>query len=140
MLTPSSELPPLPRGVPGYRGVHAYTIAQIVATIIIFVVTFTKAAPVFPVLIIVLVPVRLVIMKRLWNRETLRHVDAWACREGTPEDEEDAAAIAVSAGGGGGGGQGNTMAPDEKRIERAARNQPTTTANTTTTTTTMMEV
>jgi len=28
-------------------------------------------------------------MKKLWNRETLRYVDAWACREGTPEDTED---------------------------------------------------
>jgi hypothetical protein len=28
-------------------------------------------------------------MKKLWNRETLRHVDQWACKEGTPEDEED---------------------------------------------------
>lgn len=29
-------------------------------------------------------------MKRWWNREVLRFVDAWACREGTPEDDEDA--------------------------------------------------
>ena len=43
----------------------------------------------FPVIIIALVPVRLVIMKKLWNIETLRHVDQWACKEGTPEDEED---------------------------------------------------
>jgi hypothetical protein len=28
-------------------------------------------------------------MKRWWNREALRFVDAWACREGTPEDDED---------------------------------------------------
>jgi hypothetical protein len=28
-------------------------------------------------------------MKRWWNREVLRFVDAWACREGTPEDDED---------------------------------------------------
>jgi len=28
-------------------------------------------------------------MKRWWGRETLRFVDAWACREGGPEDEED---------------------------------------------------
>jgi hypothetical protein len=29
-------------------------------------------------------------MKRWWPREVLRFVDAWACREGTPEDDEDA--------------------------------------------------
>jgi hypothetical protein len=137
MLTPSSELPPLPRGVPGYRGVHAYTLAQIVATIIIFVVTFTKAAPVFPVLIIVLVPVRLMLMKRLWHRETLRHVDAWACREGTPEDDEDAATAAALAASGGGSGRSNAAPADEKQKERAARYQPATTTATTTTTTTM---
>ena len=28
-------------------------------------------------------------MKRLFPREVLRFVDAWACRVGTPEDEED---------------------------------------------------
>lgn len=51
--------------------------------------TLTKAAPAFPVLIIALVPFRLLFMKRWWNREVLRFVDAWACREGTPEDDED---------------------------------------------------
>lgn len=30
-------------------------------------------------------------MKKWWRREVLRFVDAWACREGTPEDDEDAA-------------------------------------------------
>lgn len=29
-------------------------------------------------------------MKRWFPREVLRFVDAWACREGTPEDDEDA--------------------------------------------------
>ena len=29
-------------------------------------------------------------MNKIWNRETLRFVDAWACRDGTPEDDEDA--------------------------------------------------
>jgi hypothetical protein len=29
------------------------------------------------------------VMNRLWNREVLRNVDAWACREGTLEDDED---------------------------------------------------
>ena len=28
-------------------------------------------------------------MRRWWNREVLRFVDAWACKVGTPEDEED---------------------------------------------------
>jgi hypothetical protein len=89
ILTPTSELPPLPEVIPSYWGIHAYTILQIVSTVAIFVVTLTKAAPMFPVIIIALVPVRLVVMKKLWNRETLRHVDQWACRGGTPEDEED---------------------------------------------------
>lgn len=31
-------------------------------------------------------------MKRWFRREVLRFVDAWACREGTPEDDEDAKA------------------------------------------------
>jgi hypothetical protein len=29
------------------------------------------------------------LMNRIWRREVLRFVDAWACREGTPEDDED---------------------------------------------------
>lgn len=56
---------------------------------VIFIVTLTKAAPAFPVLIIILVPIRLLLMNKLWDRETLRFVDAWACRKGTPEDERD---------------------------------------------------
>lgn len=55
----------------------------------IFIVTLTKAAPAFPVLIIILVPIRLLLMNQLWDRETLRFVDAWACRKGTPEDDKD---------------------------------------------------
>jgi hypothetical protein len=62
---------------------------QIVATCIIFAITLTKAGPIFPVIIILLVPIRLLVMNRIWNREVLRYVDAWACREGTPEDDED---------------------------------------------------
>ena len=61
-------------------------------TVIIFIVTLTKGAPAFPVIIIALVPIRLLVMNRIWHRETLRFVDAWACREGTPEDDEDAKA------------------------------------------------
>ena len=65
---------------------------QIVATIMIFIVTLTKGAPAFPIMVIALVPVRLLLMNKIWNRETLRFVDAWACREGTPEDDTDHAA------------------------------------------------
>lgn len=61
-------------------------------TVVIFIVTLTKGAPAFPVIIIALVPIRLLVMNKLWHRETLRFVDAWACREGTPEDDEDARA------------------------------------------------
>lgn len=66
-----------------------YTVVQIVVTVVIFIVTLTRAAPAFPVLIIILVPIRLLLMNRLWSRETLRFVDAWACRKGTPEDDKD---------------------------------------------------
>lgn len=69
---------------------HSYTLLQIFITIGIFAITFTIAAPVFPVIFIILVPIRLKVMKRIWNRDALRYVDAWACKEGTPEDEEDA--------------------------------------------------
>lgn len=60
---------------------------QIVVTIIIFIVTLTKGAPAFPLIIIALVPIRLLLMNKIWDRETLRFVDAWACRDGTPDDE-----------------------------------------------------
>ena len=89
LLTPPSELPPLPKGVKHYWGIHAYTMLQIVMTGIIFYVTLTVAAPVFPVIIIALVPVRLLVMNKVWGKETLRFVDAWACKEGAPEDDED---------------------------------------------------
>ncbi|KAF2204275.1 hypothetical protein GQ43DRAFT_438093 [Delitschia confertaspora ATCC 74209] len=72
-----------------YMPIHAYTLAQIIITVIIFIVTLTKAGPAFPIIIIALVPVRLKIMNRIWNREVLRYVDAWACRDGTVEDDED---------------------------------------------------
>ena len=79
----------MPTAVQGYLGVHVYTVVQIVFTVVIFIVTLTKGAPAFPVIIIALVPTRLLLMNKLWSRETLRFVDAWACREGTPEDDED---------------------------------------------------
>lgn len=89
MLTPPSELPALPKMVPSYLPIHAYTLTQIIVTVTIFIVTLTVAGPAFPVLIIALVPIRLFLMNRIWNRETLRFVDAWACRDGTPEGDED---------------------------------------------------
>jgi hypothetical protein len=99
LLTPPSELPALPstlvnglgrgRAVTAYLHIHLYTITQIIVTVIIFIVTLTKAGPAFPIIIIALVPVRLKVMNRVWNREVLRYVDAWACREGTVEDEEN---------------------------------------------------
>lgn len=89
MLTPQSELPSLPKTVSSYWPIHAYTMTQIVLTVGIFIVTLTIAGPAFPVLIIALVPARLFLMNRVWNRETLRFVDGWACRNGTPEDDED---------------------------------------------------
>jgi hypothetical protein len=89
LLTPPSELPHLPKGVKSYWGIHAYTILQIVMMGIIFYVTLAVAAPAFPVIIIALVPARLLVMNRLWNRETPRLVDKWACKDGTPEDDED---------------------------------------------------
>ncbi|PYH98493.1 hypothetical protein BO71DRAFT_480375 [Aspergillus ellipticus CBS 707.79] len=106
LLTPPSELPPLPPSLakeqqttpddtsppptPSYIPIHLYTLLQIIITVAIFILTLTRGAPAFPVLIVALVPFRLLIMKRWWPREVLRFVDAWACREGTPEDDEDA--------------------------------------------------
>ena len=87
LLTPPSELPQLPSAVATYLPIHLYTVLQILVTVAIFVVTLTKGAPAFPVIVIALVPFRLKVMKHWWRQETLRFVDAWACREGTPEDE-----------------------------------------------------
>ncbi|KAK0729841.1 HCO3 transporter family-domain-containing protein [Lasiosphaeris hirsuta] len=87
MATPPSELPPLPTGVT-WPSVHVYTALQIVMTGVIFGVKLTVAVPGFPIIIIILVPVRLLVMNRIWSRETLRFVDGWACREGRPEDED----------------------------------------------------
>jgi hypothetical protein len=49
-----------------------YTLLQIVLTAGIFAVTFTPGAPVFPVIIVLLVPVRLRIMNRYWAVGTLK--------------------------------------------------------------------
>lgn len=89
VITPPSELPPLPKGISSYRGIHAYTLLQVIMTGIIFYVTLTVVAPAFPVIIVLLIPARLMLMNRIWGRETLRFVDSWACKEGTPEDDED---------------------------------------------------
>jgi hypothetical protein len=89
LLTPANELPELPGSVKRYLGIHMYTAAQIIITVAIFFVTLTKGAPAFPLIIIALVPIRLWMMNKLWKRDTLRFVDAWACKDGTPEDDED---------------------------------------------------
>lgn len=89
ILTPFSELPGLPEGVKSYWGIHGYTATQITLTTVIFIVTLTKGAPSFPVIIIALVPIRLLLMNRIWDRKTLAIVDTWACRKGYPEDNLD---------------------------------------------------
>ncbi|KAK0801983.1 hypothetical protein LTR75_008453 [Friedmanniomyces endolithicus] len=89
MITAPSELPPLPPKVPSYWPVHAYTLIEIVMTVIIFIVTLTKGGPAFPIIIIALVPFRLLAMGRIWNKDVLRYVDGWACRDGCPEDDDE---------------------------------------------------
>lgn len=88
VLTPPSELEELPDGAT-WLGVHAYTVTQLVLTGVVFAITLTVAAPAFPLVIVALVPVRLTLMNRLWSLDTLRFVDAWACRPGKPEDRLD---------------------------------------------------
>lgn len=88
-LTPPSELPPLAPPLQSYWPIHAYTLLQVAVTAVIFIVTLTKGGPIFPIIIILLVPFRLLVMNRMWKREYLRYVDTWACRDGTPEDDED---------------------------------------------------
>jgi hypothetical protein len=103
LLTPPSELPELPHNVT-WRGIHGYTITQIIVTGIVFGVTLTVAAPAFPLIIIALVPLRLTLMNRIWSRETLLMVDGWACREGKPEDPDPSDAA-----------QEETLAVDEEK-------------------------
>jgi hypothetical protein len=89
LLTPSNTLPKLSEdGAFTYWAIHAYTGLQLALTAGIFATTLTVAGPVFPIIIILLVPVRLMLMNRIWSRECLRHVDTWACRDGAPEDEK----------------------------------------------------
>ncbi|KAF2218730.1 HCO3 transporter family-domain-containing protein [Elsinoe ampelina] len=90
----------------GYAPIHLYTLVQILLTVGIFIMTLTVAGPAFPVVIIALVPVRLTWMRRFWDRELLRYVDGWACREGTPEGDEDrrnAGGVGMGDEEGGGG-------------------------------------
>ncbi len=88
VLTPPSELPRLPEGIGSYLPIHLYTALQIAVTVAIFIITLTKAGPVFPIIILALVPFRLRVMNRIWTKETLGYVDAWACRGDTPREGE----------------------------------------------------
>lgn len=117
LLTPQSELPALPPGVPGYLPIHLYTFTQIILTTVIFIVTLTVAGPAFPIIIIALVPARLLLMNRIWKRNVLRHVDAWACRDGTPEDDEDEKLMQQSEQGSPGG---LPITQSEEKIEKIA--------------------
>jgi len=84
--SPKSELPRLKYPHATYAGEHWYTLLQIALTAGVFAVTFTPAAPVFPVIIVLLVPVRLRVMNRYWAVDTLKGVDSWACRPGLGND------------------------------------------------------
>jgi hypothetical protein len=87
LLTPASELPPLPAGVKSWWPVHGYTAFQVIMTVVVFIVTLTVASPAFPLIIVALVPFRLMAMSRIWSKDVLRFVDQWACRDGKPEDD-----------------------------------------------------
>ena len=106
--SPTSELPKLKYPHATYAGEHWYTIVQIVLTAGIFAITFTPAAPAFPVIIVLLAPVRLKIMNRYWGVNTLKGVDSWACRPGLGNDfrstkerreEEEEMAVEEARGG-----------------------------------------
>ncbi|TKA29846.1 hypothetical protein B0A50_03210 [Salinomyces thailandicus] len=90
ILMPPAELPPLPQQIKSYWPIHTYTLFEIIVTVAIFIVTLTVAGPAFPVLIIALVPFRLLAMSSIWNKDVLRYVDRWACRDGCPEGEDAA--------------------------------------------------
>ncbi|CAK1364863.1 unnamed protein product [Cercospora beticola] len=87
LLTPPSDLPPLPEKIKSWCQIHTYTLFEILMAVVIFIVTLTVAGPAFPLIIAALVPFRLLVMGRIWSKDVLRFVDRWACREGTPEDE-----------------------------------------------------
>ena len=86
ILTPTSQLPPLPPGANGYWPIHSYTLLQITIAIIAFAVSLTPAGPAFPIIVVACVPLRLLVVRRIWSRQTLRQVDKWSCRDGSPED------------------------------------------------------
>lgn len=88
LATPRSRLPDLPPGAT-WAGVHTYTTTQLALTGVVFGVTLTVAAPAFPLIVMALVPVRLSLVNRVWGRETLKRVDGWACRGGSPEEIEE---------------------------------------------------
>ncbi|KAA8647128.1 hypothetical protein EYZ11_008079 [Aspergillus tanneri] len=74
LLTPPSELPPLPIISLTKRADSPGPITR-----------KTPTHPIFPSIF----SFRLLVMKRWWPRGVLRFVDAWTCRERTPEDDED---------------------------------------------------
>jgi hypothetical protein len=88
LVTPIDDMPDLPSGA-SWSGVHAYTLSQIVLTGIVFgVVTLPVAAPAFPIIIIILVPVRLKVMNKIWTRKTLTGVDGGGLAVmANPEDD-----------------------------------------------------
>lgn len=100
-----------------HREIRQFTVIQIVITIIIFGITLTPAKMVFPVLIGVLVPLRLVVLPKYFKKGSLdaldppiveetendivRHMQQEAAiDEGDLEEDEDdaAAAVVVAAG------------------------------------------
>ena len=64
------------RPLHAYASIHIYITTKVDITIIIFIVTLTKVRAAFPIIIITLVPNRHILMKRTWNREVLRYVNA----------------------------------------------------------------
>lgn len=80
-----------------YIPLHIFTALQLVITIGIFIMTLSNtAAPAFPLVIVLLVPLRLMVMGRVYERmwgsirgkSVLAFVDAWACRDGAPGADE----------------------------------------------------
>lgn len=88
MLMPPSQLPPLPPRTRWWP-IHAYTMFQIIIAIGIFILTLTRGGVAFPILVFSLIPFRLLVMKRIWSAETLKYVDSWACKSGSPEDDDE---------------------------------------------------
>lgn len=127
ILTPPSELPRLPEGIGSYLPIHLYTGLQIAVTVAIFIITLTKAGPVFPIIILALVPFRLRVMNRIWTKETLCYVDAWACRGDTLRGGEMQRALPVAETGSTERGSSmemtgmNQQVPQEEQLRRTKR-------------------